>query len=277
MYMGYTYEYIVDYSNVEVIPLADILNLIIQIIPYALGAAVSPVVLTGVILIFSLTKKPKLPLFAFYLGSVTLLLLVVVFGILIGLGVVSTGSNTHATKMSIDLVIGAIIIILGFRSFIIRDQDNEGGIFKYMKPSEDAGTLSIFSKFYLVGFLLFLFNSSTDVLVLAAGKEMGLAYTGPLAVVAATIILTIITLLVVEIPIALYLIMPDRFQETLKPLNEWIAKNGHYISGLILLILGGYLLIKGWLDWVFFNFSRLVHGLSKLSELPHASDGGFLL
>ncbi len=225
--------------------MTDTTNLIIQIMPYTWGAAVSPVVLTGVILIFSLTKKPKIPIFAFYLGSITLLLLVVIFGILIGLGVVFTGSENHATKMSIDLVIGAILVILGLRSFISRDQDNKGGIFKYMKAGEGAGNLSIFGKFYLAGFVLFLFNSSTDVLVLAAGKEMGLAHAGLLGVVIATILLTIITLLVVEIPIALYLIMPDRFQKILKPLNDWISKNGHYISGLILLALGGYLLTKG--------------------------------
>lgn len=225
--------------------MSDTSNLIIQIMPYAWGAAVSPVVLTGVILIFSLMKKPKIPIFAFYLGSITLLLLVVIFGILIGLGVVSTGSESHPTKMSIDLVIGAILAILGLRSFISRDQSNKGGIFKYLEASEGAINLSIFGKFYLAGFVLFLFNTSTDVLVLAAGKEMGLAYADLLGVVIATIILTIITLLVVEIPIALYLIMPDRFQKILQPLNGWIAKNGHYLSGLMLLAIGGYLVIKG--------------------------------
>lgn len=225
--------------------MTDAANLIIQIMPYAWGAAVSPVVLTAVILIFSLTKKPKIPLFAFYLGSITLLLLIVIFGILIGLGVLSTGSVSQITKSSIDLVIGAVILILGFRSFIISDQENKGGIFKYMKASENADNLSTFSKFYLAGFVAFLFNSSTDVIVLAAGKEMGLAHAGLLEVVIATIILTIITLLVVEIPIALYLIIPNRFQNILKPLNEWIVKNGHYISGLILLVIGGYLLMKG--------------------------------
>ena len=53
-------------------------TLLTQIIPLALGAAVSPTALMGIILLLSISKRPKLQGFGYYIGAVILILMVII-------------------------------------------------------------------------------------------------------------------------------------------------------------------------------------------------------
>ncbi|HEX7467999.1 MAG TPA: hypothetical protein VF324_05370, partial [Methanobacterium sp.] len=69
--------------------MSSFLTLLTQIIPLALGAAVSPTALMGIILLLSISKRPKLQGFGYYFGAIILILIVVIFGIILSAGVTS--------------------------------------------------------------------------------------------------------------------------------------------------------------------------------------------
>jgi threonine/homoserine/homoserine lactone efflux protein len=225
--------------------MTDASGLIIQIMPLAWGAAVSPVVLSIFLVIMSISDKPRLSGLSFYLGAIIVLLLVLLMGMLLGNSLSSVGAADPKTTAAIDMVVGVILLILAFRNFAIKEQEHKGGIFKYLKPGKDSTGIVVFGQFFVLGLVSFLTNITTAVFVLAAGKDIALSSAGPGEVTLAIIILTVITLLVVEVPLAIFLIMPHTAHKITKPLNQWISNNGNYVTGLFVLVIGIYITFKG--------------------------------
>jgi len=225
--------------------LTDPSTLIIHIMPLAWGAAVSPVVLSIFLVIMSLSDDPKLPGLSFYLGTILVFLLVVFLGMILGNSLSAVGASDPKTTAAIDMFIGAILLVLAFRSFVVKHEKQTGGIFRYLKPKEGSSGFSVFSQFFILGTVSFLTNFTTAVFLLAAGKEIGLANAGLSGDILAIVILALITLLVVEVPLAIFLIIPKTAKKVTGPIDEWITKNGNYVSGFIVLIFGIYILFKG--------------------------------
>lgn len=220
-------------------------SLIIQIMPLAWGAAVSPVVLSIFLVIMSITDKPRLSGLSFYLGAIIVLLLVLMVGILLGNSLSTAGAADPKTSAAIDMVVGVILIILAFRNFAIKEHEHKGGIFKYLKPGKDSKGIAVFGQFFAIGVVSFLTNFTTAVFVLAAGKVIAQSNAGAVEVTLAIIILTLITLLVVEVPLAIFMIIPLTAHKITKPLNKWISNNGNYVTGLFVLVIGIYIVLKG--------------------------------
>ena len=90
-------------------------TLLTQIIPLALGAAVSPTALMGIILLLSISKRPKLQGFGYYIGAVILILMVILLGIILGAGITSTSQKPNPLLAEIDVLLGIFLLIFGIR------------------------------------------------------------------------------------------------------------------------------------------------------------------
>lgn len=223
--------------------MSDFSTLLTSVLPLAFGAAVSPTVLLGIILVLSITKRPKLNGIAFYIGSIILLLIVVVLGIILGKGAeLASGKPPSLTSAYFDIILAVLLILLGIRK--IRKEDNgiDKSKFKGDKPLS-AGKSFIESMIF--GLFLFLINFTTTILVFAAGKDIGLSAAPVVDKLVVIVILTIITLIVVEILLLIYLLFPKTANKLLEPVNIWMQKNGKYLMAAILFVFGIYLLSKG--------------------------------
>ncbi len=226
--------------------MTDLSPLLIQIIPLAWAAAVSPTALSLFLVMMSLTDNPRLAGFSFYAGAIVVLLLTVFIGIFLGNSLTTTGHSDPATIAAIDLFLGAILVLLGIRSLFSKGRGSGGGaLFKYLQVDNSAGNFSKFSRFFTVGLLTFLINFSTAIFVLAAGRQIGLAQAGVLSDISAILVLTVITLVVIELPLLFFLILPNTAEKITEPMNQWINKNGKYLIAIFLLAIGILVIYNG--------------------------------
>ncbi len=222
--------------------MSSFLSLLTQIIPLALGAAVSPTALMGIILLLSISKKPRLQGFGYYFGAIILIIVVVVLGVLLGEGITATSAKPDPILAGIDVLLGIFLLIFGIRR-LFQSQKSPQRLFQGDEKPES--NFKSFIKGFSFGLAMFLINFSTTIIVLEAAKEIGASsvdLTGKLIIV---IILIIITLLVCEVPLIMYLLFPEKANNILSKINKWMKRNGHYLMGLVLLVIGVYLIWVG--------------------------------
>lgn len=221
-------------------------SLLIQIIPLAWAAAVSPTALSIFLIMMSLTDNPRLAGFSFYTGAIIVFLITVVIGILLGNSLTASGHSDPGTLASIDIFLGALLVLLGIRNIFGEESQSHGvALLKYLKIEDTASNFSKLKRYFTVGFLTFLINFSTAIFVLAAARQIGLTNAGLITSAVAIIILGIITLIVIEIPLLLFLIFPRTIEKTLQPVNEWITNNGNYLVATFLIVIGVYVVYNG--------------------------------
>lgn len=222
--------------------MVDISSLITIILPLALAAAVSPVVLSVFLVIMSLSDNPKLPGLSFYLGSIFVLLITVFLGIYLGQKLIGGGTGNPNTIASIDIFLGAILVLLGFRNFTSK---HENKLFKYLKSDKSSSTFSKFKRYFSLGFIAFLTNFSTAIFILAAGRTIGVADAGFIPDAAAILVLALITLLVIEIPLIFFILMPLKAKKITEPVNNWINSHGNIVTGLFCVFIGLMVVYNG--------------------------------
>ena len=222
--------------------MSETVTLLTQTIPLAFGAAVSPTALMGIILLLSISKKPKISGIGYYAGSILLVLIVLAIGIILGTGVSTATPQPNPILAAIDLILGAILLVMGIIR-IFRPQKSPKHRFSSEHP--DASGLKIFLKGTSFGFLMFLINFSTSIIVLEAGKIISTSSAPTTGKVMVTVILILITLLVCEIPLLIYFLLPGSSERILSKINVWMQNNGHILMGIVILAIGLYLLWIG--------------------------------
>ena len=217
-------------------------SLLAQIIPLAFGAAVSPTALMGIILLLSISKKPKISGMGYYAGSILMVLIVLCVGFILGNGVSSESPHPNPLLAAIDLILGVILLIMGIIR-IFRPQKSPKHRFNGEHP--DSSSLLVFLKGLSFGFMMFFINFSTTLIVLEAGKLIATAAVPITGKVTVSVILILITLLVCEVPLLIYFLLPSRSEKLLSKINVWMQKNGHILMGLVILAIGLYLIWIG--------------------------------
>ncbi len=223
--------------------MADLSGLITIILPLALAAAVSPVALSVFLVIMSSSDDPKLPGLSFYSGAIVVLLITVFIGMYLGHKLTGGGGGGNpSTIAAIDIFLGAVLVLLGFRSFTSKHDNN---LSKYLKIDKSLGAFSQFKRFFSLGFIAFLTNFSTAIFVLAAGRAIGVTDAGFLPGATAILILTMVTLIVIEVPLLFFIIMPGKAKEITRPANKWISSHGNIVTGLFCVGIGLLVVYNG--------------------------------
>jgi hypothetical protein len=222
--------------------MSSFLTLLIQILPLAFGAAVSPTALMGIIILLSVSKKPKLQSFGYYIGSLILIIIVTFIGILLGTGITTGYNKPHLLLDWIDVILGILLLFLGTRRII---QNQKSPTNRIQSSYELKSNLNLFFKGISYGFALFLINFSTTIIVIEAGKEIAVSPVGLIGKLLIIIILIIITLLVCEVPLLMYVLYPEKAKKILLKVNKWMQRNGHILMGIVIFLIGAYLILVG--------------------------------
>lgn len=227
--------------------MAELSSLIISTLPYAIGAAVSPLILATLLASVSLTRSPRIAAFSYLFGSIVFFLIAVFTGMYIGsslstvaLGMIQIGAIT-------EVVLGSILVIIALKTIFVQEEPREGGLLGFINSLQETSNFSTFIKFFYFGFITFLASFTTDIIVLQAGTIIGLSNPGFGLATITVIILGLITLLLVEIPFIIYLIFSTRAGDMLTSVGNWATDYGDYLAGIVYLILGFFFIIRGFM------------------------------
>lgn len=137
---------------------------------------------------------------------------------------------------------GILLLFLGTRR-IIQTQKSPSN--RIESNSEQRSNLNLFLKGISYGFGLFLINFSTTIIVFEAGKEIAVSQVGLIGKLMIIVILIIITLLVCEVPLLMYILYPEKAKTVLLKVNTWMQRNGHILMGIVIFLIGVYLISVG--------------------------------
>ncbi len=213
-----------------------------ELLPYALGVAISPIPIIAIILML-LSTRAGANSASFLLGWIAGVVGAAV--VLLALsGALDTGDNGAPSNQSstIKLVLGVLLMFLALRNFRKRPKAGEEAELPKWLQSIDTLTPA---KAAGLGVLLSAVNPKN--LLLIAGAMVALsqykASVGDEAVVVA--VFTIIAISTVAAPVVLYRVAGAKAQHLLDEMKVWLGQNNSVVMAVLLLVIGVVVLGKG--------------------------------
>ncbi len=213
-----------------------------EILPLALGVAISPIPIIAAILML-LSPKARVTSVGFLLGWIGgIVVAVTVFTLLASLIPPADPDAAAPIRGTIQLVLGALLLLLAVRNWRARPRAGEEPVMpKWMKAID---TISFFGALGL-GLLLSGVNPKNLMMGAAAGTDIGSAGLSGGETAAVIAVFTLIAASTVAIPVIGYLIAAKRLRGPLERLRVWLAHENAVIMAVLLLVIGVVLIGKG--------------------------------
>lgn len=213
-----------------------------DILPLALGVAISPIPIIAAILML-LSPKARVTSVGFLLGWVIgITAAVTAFTVLSSVLPAEDPDASRPIRAAIQLLLGVVLFVLAFGQWRKRPKvGEEPQLPTWMKAID---TISFPAAFGL-GFLLSALNPKNFVMSAGAGTDIGgaeLTVGSTVVVIAIYVILAASTVLV---PVLGYLIAADAFRAPLDSLRSWLAAQNTVIMAVLLVVLGTSAIGKG--------------------------------
>ena len=217
-------------------------NALGNILPMAIGVAISPVPIIAVILML-FTQRARSNGTAFLVGWVLALVVVgSIVLILANLGKISAGGTPSTLAYVLKLLLGLLFILMSIRQWRGRPQEGE----EPHMPKWMA-TIDQFTPGKAFGFAALLagVNPKNLGLTLAAAlsiAQANLSGAQPWIVLAVFVILASLT---VAVPVLYYLFAGQSAEKTLTSWKAWLVANNATVMCILLLVLGALLVGQG--------------------------------
>jgi hypothetical protein len=207
---------------------------IAKVIAAGLAASVSPVsVMVLITLMF--TKKPIRNSSLFLLGFT---LTLIAIG-LVAVFVLHAGGHEGKTTFDAWIDIGLGVLCLAAIPLSVRKRSKQ-------KEPEEAGGKSLTAlRAFTFGVITMAIDASTIVIYISGVHFISAAKLSAGGEVALFAILTFFSVITLLVPMALYIVFPDRAKKLLNALKAWLVKHSKLIGAGILLVFGVALLVKG--------------------------------
>jgi hypothetical protein len=217
-------------------------DLIGQLLPLAVGVAISPLPIVAVILVL-LSPKAKSSGLGFLAGWVLGIIAVVGVFTLVG-GVIPAGDagTQHPLVGIVKIVIGALLLAVGVRIWVRRPRDRDVPATPRWMGLVATMTLP---KGVVFGFVLSVFNPVNLLLSITAGIDIGSSLLLPGDEWIAIAIFTVIGAATVALPVVGYVIAGTRATPLLNTLRVWLIKHNAVLTCTMLLVIGVDLVGKG--------------------------------
>jgi threonine/homoserine/homoserine lactone efflux protein len=213
-----------------------------EILPLALGVAISPVPVIAAILML-LSPRAKVTSVGFLLGwLVGIIVAVTVFTLLASVLPASDGTASKPIQGVIQLLLGAGLLLLAIRQW--RGRPKAGEEPKMPKWMQAIDKVS-FPLALGLGFLLSAVNPKNLLMAAGAGVEIGSAGLDTGQIVLVIAVFTLIAASTVLVPVVGYLIAADKLRAPLDALRVWLGKENAIIMAVLLLVIGVDLIGKG--------------------------------
>lgn len=213
-----------------------------DILPLALGIAISPIPIIAAILML-LSPKARVTSVGFLLGWIVGIVAAVVVFTLLSSVLPESGSDTSKPVQGIvKLILGALLLVLAARQWQGRPSgDDEPTLPKWMR-SIDKMTFPTATG---LGFLLSALNPKNLIMAAGAGVTIGAASLDTVSVTITIVVFTLIAACTVAVPVLAYLFAADRLHGPLDRLRGWLERENAVIMAVLLLVIGVSLIGKG--------------------------------
>lgn len=213
-----------------------------EILPLALGIAISPIPIIAAILML-LSPKARGTSVGFLIGWVLgVVVAVVVFTLVSALLPAAGDEGSQPVAGVVKLVLGAALLLMAARQWRSRPTgDAEPPLPKWMEAIDSMTT----ARGLLLGFALSGLNPKNLLLGAAAGVSIGSAGLSVGAAMVAIIIFTVIAASTVAVPVIAYLAASSRMARPLEALRAWLVHNNATVMAVLLLVIGVVLIGKG--------------------------------
>lgn len=213
-----------------------------EILPLALGVAISPIPVIAAILML-LSPKARVTSVGFLLGWVLgIVVAVTVFTLLSSILPGQDADDSKPIHGVIQLVLGAGLLLLALRQWRGRPKAGEEPTMPKWMQAIDKVT---FPGAFGLGFLLSAVNPKNLLLAAAAGVDIGSAGLDTGAIVLVIAVFTLIAASTVLVPVVGYLIAAEKLRGPLDALRVWLGKENAVIMAVLLLVIGVSLIGKG--------------------------------
>jgi threonine/homoserine/homoserine lactone efflux protein len=207
-------------------------GLLSEVVPLALGAAISPVIF--LLQVTTLTgPRPITRGSALTAGAAAALIVVSTIGVLLGETGFSTGETLQAT---ISIAFGALLVAVGLRALLRPPKPKARGT--------DRRPPSV-RRSFLAGVGGMASNVTTFALYIPALALIAESGLPPGQQSLAALIILLITLMVAWVPLVLAVVVPGASTRLLPRLGSWMTANNRWIQVVLGLGFGLWLLIKG--------------------------------
>ena len=213
-----------------------------DLLPIALGVAISPVPMIAAILML-LAPHAKAASVAFLAGWVVGMTVVVVIAALVVDPVDDSDSGGSSDFVSIfKIVLGAAAILLAVQQWRSRPRAGQEPVMpKWMSAIDSINP----AKALGLGALLSGVNPKNLALCLTGGVTIGAGGLSSGDTVVAVLVFVLIGSCSVAIPVVGYLVAPQRMQEPLDELRQWLTLHNSAVMSVLLLVLGVAIIGKG--------------------------------
>jgi hypothetical protein len=214
-----------------------------NMLPYALGIAISPVPVTTVILtLFS--ARPRLNGSGFLLGWAMGIAVpaIVVMMLAINQGMDPDEPPSQLASV-LRIVLGAVLLVIAIKNWIQRHKPSEGSSKPLLFKLVDA--ISPW-KAWAVGLLFAVVTNPKNMALTVAGCiEISAARASVLESAFLLIIFVVISSLGVAAPVILYLLGGDASKKTIEAWKQWLVLHKQTVMALLFIVFGLSFVVKG--------------------------------
>lgn len=209
-----------------------------DLLPLAIGVAVSPVPIIAAILML-LGKRAGSTSIGFALGWIAGIVIATTIFVLLGGTAAGSGDEPSATSSWIKLVVGVLLLAVGIRQW--RTRGAEHATPKWMSAIDDMTA----GKALGVGFALAAINPKNLLMCIAAGVTIGGGALAAGQTVAAVAVFSILSASTVAVPVIAYQVAAQRLSTPLASLKEWLEVNNTTVMSVLILVISVVLIGKG--------------------------------
>jgi threonine/homoserine/homoserine lactone efflux protein len=214
-----------------------------DLLPLAVGVAVSPLPIVAVILML-LAPRAGGTSAGFLLGWVLgVAVVTTLFTVLAAIGVLGSNDSGPSTAASwVKIVIGVLLLGLAARQWRGRPRPGEDVVMPKWMAAIGSFT---FARATGLGFLLAAVNPKNLLMCVAAGVTVGGSSTSVGQQVVGVAVFTVLAVSTVAVPVIGYAVARERMRSPLDELNTWLQANNATVMAVLLLVIGAALVGKG--------------------------------
>jgi len=212
-----------------------------DLLPLAIGVAVSPIPIIAVILML-LSRKAGAASAGFALGWVIGILVVTVVVLTVTSGASNSDGEPSDAVSWVKLVLGLLLLLVGIRQWRRRPQAGaDVPLPKWMAAIDEVTPLKAVG----LGAVLSGVNPKNLLLCAGAGVTIGAADLSGADQTVCVAVFTIIAASTVLVPVIGYAVAKDRLSQPLQDLKAWLQANNATVMAVLILVIGVALFGKG--------------------------------
>ncbi|PVY30134.1 GAP family protein [Williamsia muralis] len=209
-----------------------------DLLPLAVGVAVSPIPIIAAILMLLGTRAGSTSI-GFAVGWLVGIVAATVVFVLLGGAADSTDDGPSTTSSWIKLVLGLLLLAVGVRQW--RARTGPHATPAWMAAIDEMTAIKAVG----LGFALAAINPKNLLMCAAAGVTIGAGALSVGSTVVAVAVFSVLAAMTVVIPVLAYHLAADRLREPLAHLKEWLQANNTTVMSVLILVIGVVLFGKG--------------------------------